>query len=77
MRLPISGIVAVAVLLTVSLDTAHAQLAKEWKSCTGNADVEWDIQITNCTALIKSRKEQKNRAAAYNNRGIEIGRAHV
>ena len=48
-----------------------AELAAEWKTCTGNPGVDWDQQIESCTRLINSGKEtQENVGIAYFNRGI-------
>jgi tetratricopeptide (TPR) repeat protein len=42
-----------------------------WENCTGNSRVDWDLQITVCTALIQSDLETtQNRAIAYRNRGV-------
>src|SRR5262249_58160499 len=56
--------------------SAVAQLSSHWKGCTGNRGVEWDTQISSCTALIQSSTELKeniaiafyNRAVAYENK---------
>ena len=64
----VSAILAGTMLLTVD---ANAQLSREWRSCTGNPDVDWDQQIRSCTALIQSvRETTHNRAIAYYNRGL-------
>ncbi len=39
-----------AVLLMAALPNAvEAQLAGEWRFCTGTPDVDWDLQIKNCS----------------------------
>jgi lipoprotein NlpI len=60
-----------AVLLASAwVSPATAQHAQEWK-CTGNPDVPWDQQITNCTNAIRSGKYSgAHLAGAYYNRGI-------
>ena len=45
-------------------------VASQWRTCTGNRDIDWDTQIGSCTALIQSGQETAySRAIAYNNRG--------
>ena len=51
--------------------SAYAQLAPEWKFCNGEMLGTSDVRLTNCTALIQSRREGAgDKAIAYNNRGI-------
>ena len=76
--------IAAALALAALSGIAHAQLAPQWATCTGNPDIDWDQQIVSCSALIESGNETKeNQAIAFFNRGLayenkdEIGRAHV
>jgi lipoprotein NlpI len=71
----ISAIAAYAVLLaTALLSPATAQRAQEWK-CTGNPDIPWDQQITNCTNAIQSGKYSGAEiAGVYYNRGLAYHR---
>jgi hypothetical protein len=70
-----SAVAACAVLLAnASVSPATAQHAQEWK-CTGNPDIPWDQQITNCTNAIRSGKYSGAEIApAYYNRGIAYHR---
>ena len=62
--------IAVAAGLMLLMPEAHAQLSPQWRSCTGNPDVDWDQQIRSCSTLIQSgRGTTHKRAVAYNNRG--------
>jgi len=64
----VGGLVAV----TTGVMPAAAQLAPEWRACTGNADVAWEHQVLSCTALTQSGDETPlNRAVAYYNRAIK------
>ena len=48
---------------------AHAQVSPQSLTCTGTRDVDWDQQITSCSALIQSDQETPAiRAGAYFNR---------
>jgi lipoprotein NlpI len=60
-----ASIVASFVMLA---GAAGAEPSTHWQNCTGKADVNWDLQITGCTALLQSAGEP-NLAAAYTNRG--------
>ena len=56
------------VITAVALFTMF--VAPEWRSCTGDPDIDRDTQIGSCTALIQSSQETAhNRAVAYTNRG--------
>jgi len=70
-----SAVAACAVLLAnAGVSPATAQYAQEWK-CTGNPDMPWDQQITNCTDAIRSGKYSGAEIArAYYNRGIAYHR---
>jgi tetratricopeptide (TPR) repeat protein len=70
-----SAVAACAALLAnASVSPATAQHAQEWK-CTGNPDVPWDQQITNCTNAIRSGKYAgADIAWAYYNRAIAYHR---
>lgn len=67
---------AVGLTLAATTISAAAQLSPQWQFCTGNPGIDWDTQITSCTALIQSGKEAKenvaiafyNRAVAYENK---------
>ena len=41
--------------------SAGAQLSSHWQACTGNPGIDWDTQIKNCTALIQSGTELKEK----------------
>src|SRR5262252_4525941 len=61
------GLISAATMLMAI--AAAAEMAPEWKKCTGNKDVDWDVQIQACSALIKSGRETKhNTAVAFDNR---------
>lgn len=46
------------------------QRSPEWRLCTGRPDVEWDRQITACTALIESGRESpRDQVIASTRRG--------
>src|SRR5258708_6414061 len=52
------------------LTPADAELAPQWRSCTGTPDVDWDQQLRSCSTLIQSGRETtSNRATAFNSRG--------
>jgi tetratricopeptide (TPR) repeat protein len=70
-----AAVAACAVLLAnESVSPPTAQHAQEWK-CTGNPDIPWDQQITNCTDAIQSgRYSGAEIAPAYYNRGIAYHR---
>ena len=56
------------VITAVALFTMF--VAPEWRSCTGDPDIDRDTQVGSCTALIQSSQETAhNRAVAYTNRG--------
>lgn len=60
-----------AVGLLAACGPAHAQLSSNWRGCTGNPDIDWQRQITACSALIESGVEtRENTAVAYYNRGL-------
>ncbi|HME30083.1 MAG TPA: tetratricopeptide repeat protein [Pseudolabrys sp.] len=67
---------AAGIALMATTISAVAQLSSHWKACTGNPGVDWDMQISSCTALIQSGTELKeniaiafyNRAVAYENK---------
>ena len=69
-------VVAGAIALAAVTSFANAQLSPQWQTCTGNPGIDWDQQITSCTALIQSGAEAKenvaiafyNRALAYENK---------
>jgi hypothetical protein len=44
-------------------------VAPQSPGCTGNPDIDWDAQISSCTALIQSSRGTAHNRAAYNNRG--------
>jgi tetratricopeptide (TPR) repeat protein len=68
MSFPTHGIVAIIALAATTV-FANAQLSGVWQTCTGNPDVEWDLQIKSCTTLIQSGAESKeNVAIAFYNR---------
>ena len=51
--------------------SAVAQLSSQWQFCTGNPEIDWDMQIKSCTALIQSGTELKeNKAIAFYNRAL-------
>ena len=68
--------IAASVLLVTTTISAPAQLSSHWQACTGNPGIDWDTQISSCTALILSGTELKenvaiafyNRALAYENK---------
>jgi tetratricopeptide (TPR) repeat protein len=49
---------------------AAAQLGEARHNCTGTTDIDWDVQIVNCTRLIQSEESRKLLAFAYNRRGL-------
>ena len=52
-----------AVVALLSLSTAYAELAPQWKYCSGDPGIDWDTQIRNCTTLLQSGREtSKNRS---------------
>jgi tetratricopeptide (TPR) repeat protein len=60
-----------AVLVLAPALPAFAQFSSNWKGCTGNPDVDWERQITACTALIDGGGETKeNMGIAYYNRAL-------
>ncbi len=62
---------SVAVVVIAAVVPAEAQLSSNWRGCTGNPDIEWQRQITACTALIESGAEtRENTGVAYYNRGL-------
>ncbi len=64
-------VIAAAIALAALSGMADAQLAPQWATCTGNPEIEWDLQIKSCSALIESGAETKeNQAIAYYNRGL-------
>jgi lipoprotein NlpI len=69
MRLaPFLAVLTAGSLLTAA--DAIAQLLPEWMICAGDAGVDSDVQIKNCTAIIESRGETtRNLSVAYNHRG--------
>ena len=63
--------IAAIIALAAVTGPAHAQLAPQWQTCTGNPEVEWDLQIKSCSELIQSGTEAKeNVAVAYFNRAL-------
>ncbi|MGO9135188.1 MAG: tetratricopeptide repeat protein [Methylovirgula sp.] len=71
MRVTACLLLACTLFALVGLQSAHAEPSPQWHLCTGDRDVEWDRQITACTALIETGKETRDKqAAAYNNRGV-------
>jgi tetratricopeptide (TPR) repeat protein len=63
-----------ALLASAWVSPATAQLAQESK-CTGNPDIPWDQQITNCTDAIRSGKYTgADIARAFFNRGTAYHR---
>jgi tetratricopeptide (TPR) repeat protein len=64
-------VIAGAIALAAVTGLANAQLAPQWETCTGNPGIDWDQQITSCTALIQSGNEStENLAIAFYNRGL-------
>jgi tetratricopeptide (TPR) repeat protein len=64
-------LIATAIALAAAAGIALAQLSPLWKSCTGNPDIDWDLQIKNCTALIQSGQEAtENQSIAFYNRAL-------
>jgi tetratricopeptide (TPR) repeat protein len=62
---------ATSVALAVTTISAAAQLSPQWQFCTGNPGIDWDTQISSCTALIESGTELKENAAiAFYNRAV-------
>jgi tetratricopeptide (TPR) repeat protein len=62
---------ASSVALAVTTISAAAQLSPQWQFCTGNPGIDWDTQISSCTALIESGTELKENAAiAFYNRAV-------
>ncbi|MFZ3358221.1 MAG: hypothetical protein WA177_05615, partial [Xanthobacteraceae bacterium] len=63
-------IVAAAALMAATVPPAMAQPAPQSQSCTGNPNVDPDVQIESCTALIAtSHGPPRDLAVAYSNRG--------
>jgi hypothetical protein len=63
--------IAVVAGLTLLPPEARAQSSLQWRSCTGNPNVDWDQRIRSCPALIQSSRETSHcPAVAHNNRGI-------
>ena len=65
------GAACAGALLALAM-AASAQQSPDWKRCV-NEDNEFstDVQISRCTAIIQSgRENRKNRAIAFNNRGL-------
>src|SRR5215468_9743415 len=61
---------AITTLAVAALALFATFVAPDWRSCTGDPDIDWDIQIGSCTALIQSSRESvHNRAGAYTTRG--------
>jgi tetratricopeptide (TPR) repeat protein len=51
--------------LTVALlaSPAHADLSEWWRTCTGESDVDWQVQIESCTRIIESGQEEQSKLA--------------
>jgi lipoprotein NlpI len=67
------GLCWAAALVGIVLATgvANAELAPEWRTCTGKIGLDWDEQIRSCTALIQSDRETlQDRLTAYSNRAM-------
>ena len=70
MSLTTRGIGATIALAAMTV-FANAQLSPNWQTCTGNPDIEWDLQIKSCSTLIQSGAESKeNVAIAFYNRAL-------
>jgi tetratricopeptide (TPR) repeat protein len=67
----VRSVLAVSALTIFLSGPAAAQMSANWRGCTGNPDVEWQRQITACTALIDSGAETpENTSVAYFNRAL-------
>ena len=68
-----TALVGAAAIVAVFALPSFAQPVPDSKNCTGKPDVDWDLQIKTCTALIQSgRLGEHNRGIAYNNRGVAL-----
>ncbi len=69
----VTGRFTTAILFAAMLlhaEAAPAQYDPEWRSCTGNDDVDWDLQLWVCTALINPADGSESVARALRNRGF-------